>query len=91
MRPLIRALFVLSVFGVLAMHVSTGLLRDMLDTSAPQLVDAVDRGLRIMLIDPIGRDATIFGLWGVGGALAFFAFILSPVTTGKGPEKHSTW
>lgn len=91
MRPLIRALFVLSVFGVLAMHVSTGLLREMTEADSPLFVNLIDNFLRTMLIAPLGRTATIYGLWTLGAVLAFAAFIFTPITKSGSGEKHSTW
>ncbi len=91
MRPVIRALFVLSFFGVLAMHVSTGLLRGLIEDSAPWLLSLIDAFLRTMLIAPLGRDVTILGLWAAGGILALLAFIFTPATKGGEGEKRSTW
>ena len=91
MRPVIRALFVLSFFGVLAMHVSTGLLREYLEPYAAWLVNLIDLFLRTMMIMPLGRSATIYGLWGVGAALSLAVFIMTPATKSGTQERHSTW
>ncbi len=90
MRPLFRSLFVLSVFGVLAAHVSVGALRALLDGTT--VLALIDRILQVLLITPFGRDIAVFALLALGAVLALWAYIAAQMSDrhGRG-QSYSTW
>lgn len=92
MRPLFRSLFVLSLFAVLAAHVSTGLLRDLAEDSAPQLLGILDRGLRLLLVEPFGRTGAVYALLGLGAVFAVWAYVSAMIAARRGKgQSFSTW
>ena len=92
MRPVIRSLFVLSVFGVLAAHVSTGFLQGLLESSAPALLGPLNRSLQVLLIAPFGREVAVYALLGLGGLLALWAYVAAQLDARQGRgQGHSTW
>lgn len=90
MRPLFRSLFVLSVFGVLAAHVSAGALRPLLEDTAA--LSLLDRSLQVLLITPFGRDIAVYALLGLGALLALWAYFAAHMSDrhGRG-QSYSTW
>ena len=92
MRPLIRGLFVLSVFAVLAAHVSTGVLAGMVEGFAPRLVLLLDRALFIALVRPMGQEAAVYALLIIGAGLAIWSYASAAAAAKMGKvERHSTW
>ncbi len=90
MRPLIRSVFVLSVFGLLAAHVSTGALNTLLEgTTALSLLDRTLHGL---LIAPFGRDMAAYALLGLGALMALWVYVVAQMSDrhGRG-QSYSTW
>lgn len=90
MRPLIRSVFVLSVFGTLAAHVSTGALRVLLDGTA--VLGLLDRALQLLLIAPFGRDIAVYAILALGAGLAFFVYITARMSERRGRgHVRSAW
>ena len=91
MRPLFRSLFILSVFGLLATHISSGLGSDLGGSALQAVIGVADRWLRILLVDPLGRELTVLLLWGAGGALAVWSFVTGAIQARGSDQRHSTW
>lgn len=92
MRPLFRSLFVLSMFGVLAVHVSSGLLRPWLERVVPEAATMLDRALMVLLIAPLGRDQAVTLLFGMGAVLSVWAYLAAARQARRGKaERHQTW
>ncbi len=90
MRPLIRSLFILSAFGVLAAQVSYGLVSQLVAGSPMESsVILVDRWLGILLVDVLGRQFAVWALLGAGGVLAVWSFVA--ITFSGRDTRHSTW
>ncbi len=92
MRPLFRSLFVLSIFGVLASHISTGLLSGFATDIAPLGVAYLDRYLERYLIGPLGPEISIYVVLGVGAFFALWAYMAGRAKEETGTiERFSTW
>ena len=90
MRPLIRSVFVLSLFGLLAAHVSTGALNALLEGTAA--LSLIDRSLHSLLISPFGRDVAVYVLLGLGAIFALGIYFTTQASEkhGRG-QSYSTW
>ncbi|MEM0949048.1 MAG: hypothetical protein AAGK37_16745 [Pseudomonadota bacterium] len=90
MRPMIRSVFVLSIFGVLAAHVSSGALYLLLEGTAA--MSLLDSALHSLLIGPFGREVAVYSLIGLGGLLALFVYVTAQASQrhGRG-QSYSTW
>ena len=92
MRPLFRSLFVFSIFGVLAAHVSTGVLRKVFGSTFPDVVPVIDHGLDAVLLGTFDARTSICVLLGVGAALALYTYLDARATArSRGSERFSTW
>jgi len=92
MRPLFRSLFVFSVFGVMAAHVSTGFLQGLVSDVAPLGVSLLDKGLNALLIRPLGPVFSICVLLGIGAFFSLWTFMSAKASGRSGPqERYSTW
>lgn len=92
MRPLFRSLFVLSIFGVIASHVSTGILSRFASDIAPMGVAYLDRYLQRFLVGPLGPEVTIYVILGIGSFFALWAYMAGRAREETGrTERFSTW
>jgi hypothetical protein len=90
MRPLIRSLFVFSVFGVIAVHISTGFLSNFASENAPLGVLFLDRMLFNYMIRPLGADFSVLLLYGIGTVAAIWTYMTGSRST-RATQRHSTW
>ena len=92
MRPLFSALFVFSVFGLLAAHTSNGLLTGYLSDHVPQALALINQGIGILLIEPLGREVSVYTLLGAGAFFALWAYVAEATAQqNKRQERFSTW
>ena len=92
MRPLFRSLFVLSLFAMLAAHVSTGLFHEMVGDGGSSVVGLLDYWLRLLLVEPFGRAAAIYALLGLGAIFAVWAYVGAAMAARRGRgQTFSTW
>lgn len=92
MRPLVRSLFVFSLFGLLAAHVSTGVLARTFADLAPESLVMLDRTLATLLVNPLGPEVSVWVLLAVGAFFALWAFMAGKVAMqARRQERYSTW
>jgi hypothetical protein len=85
-------LFVLSIFGVIASHVSTGLLSRFASDLAPMGVAYLDRYLERFLVGPLGTEISIYVILGIGAFFALWAYMAGRASQETGrTERFSTW
>ncbi len=92
MRPSYRSFFVFSLFVLLASHVATGVLGRFFATTAPGVVNFLDRVLRTLLVDPLGPEISAFVLLALGAFFALWAHMAGRAAGKSGrQERYSTW
>ena len=92
MSPLVRSLFVFSLFGLLATHVSTGVLGGTLGEIAPGSLGMLDRALSTVLLTPLGPELSVYVLLGVGAFFALWAYMAGAAAVrSRRQERFSTW